>query len=113
MKETRKDFKIVPLKPSFKYEQVKGRIKEIADRKGLRLKQVAKGAGISPSQLSKINSGISSVTLSQIKLISKALNVSFVELIDLPEGYGYTTDCYGEINGMIDLTTIKTNSKTS
>ena len=107
MKQTTTVLNIVPLKPSLKYEQVKGRIKEIADRKGLKLKQVAECSKISASQLSKINKGTSSVTMNQIKKIAEALDVSFVELIELPFGYGYTTDSDGVVNGMIDLTTFK------
>ena len=45
--------------------------------------------------------------MNQIKKIAEALDVSFVELIELPFGYGYTTDSDGVVNGMIDLTTFK------
>ena len=107
MKETLKKDNTLPLHPTIKYVKVKGRIKDIADRKGLRMLEVAKRVEISPSQLSKINSGKSSVTLEQIKKIADALDVRFVELIELPEGYGYTTDSNGLINGIIDLGSLK------
>jgi len=108
MKETLRKDNTLPLHPTIKYVKVKGRIKDIADRKGLRMLEVAKRVEISPSQLSKINSGKSSVTLEQIKKIADALDVLFVELIELPEGYGYTTDSDRKINGIIYLKSIKT-----
>ena len=93
-------------KPSIKGSDYK--IKKVADRVGLSMLYISKKTEISPSQLSKINSGKSSVTLEQIKKIADALDVRFVELIELPEGYGYTTDSDRKINGIIYLKSIKT-----
>lgn len=88
-----------------------GLIKKIGDRKGLKLHEIAKRVGISNSQITKINSGEASVTLERIKQIAKALDVSFVELIELPNGYGYLTDDNGEIIGMVLLDGLKVKKK--
>lgn len=86
--------------------KVKGRIREISRREGFKMIDVAKAIDISQSQLTKINSGKSSVSIETIKKIADFLDVCFVELIELPKGFVYTMNREGKINGMIDTNNI-------
>lgn len=62
------------------------RLKAERTAKGLSLDALAKLSGVSRSMLSQIERGESSPTVASLWNLTRALNVEFAELLDLPDG---------------------------
>ena len=68
---------------------LKLRIKEVAKRNGLKIKDVAERVGKRPEYITNINKGRINTTIDLLQRIADAIEVPVHELIQLPEGYGH------------------------
>lgn len=70
-------------------DKISKQIRKIRQGKNMTLKELSEKAGLSVSFLSQVERGISSMTVTSLKNIADALDVSLKELVDVEEYSGF------------------------
>lgn len=68
---------------------LKLRIKEVAKKNGLMVKEVSERVGVNPTYITNIDKGRINTTIDLLQRIADAIDVPVHELIELPKGYGH------------------------
>lgn len=71
---------------------MKLRIKEVAKRKQVTMRQIATELNTTPQVITNYNSGFRTPTLGKLQEIANALNCEVQELIETSEGYAHFYD---------------------